>query len=143
MAMVVGVPKEIKVGELRVAAVPGNVQTLVANGHRVLIEKNAGLGSGISDVDYTKAGADIVDTAEEVWRVSDMIIKIKEPMSQEVAMTHKGQIIYTYLHLAANHKLIHALLEKEVTAVAYETIELEDGSLPLLTPMSEVAWQHR
>ena len=137
--MVIGVPKEIKKCEYRVAIVPGGVQILVNNGHKVLIERGAGIGSGISDSEFKDAGALIVDKAEEVWSVSEMVMKIKEPQSDEYALLTPRQVLYAYLHLAAQPQLTKILLEKEISSVAYETIELADGSLPLLMPMSEVA----
>jgi len=137
--MIIGIPKEIKAEENRVAITPAGVMTLVGHGHRVLVEKNAGLGSGILDEDYYAAGAEIVDEARSVWENTDFIIKVKEPLESEYEMLHEGQILFTYLHLAANAELTHALLEKKVIGIAYETIQLDDGSLPLLAPMSEVA----
>lgn len=137
--MIVGVPKEIKIKEHRVAVVPGGVKQLVEHGHEIYIEKNAGLGAGISDEMYELAGARIKDSAEEVWQLSDMIMKVKEPLEQEYSLMKSGQILYTYLHLAALPNLCNALLEKEISAIAYETIQSSDGFLPLLKPMSEVA----
>jgi alanine dehydrogenase len=137
--MVVGVPKEIKTREYRVGLVPGGAAALVQRGHPVLIEKGAGLGSGISDEAYARAGAQIVDKAAEVWGRADMIIKVKEPIEPEFALMREGQTIYTYFHLAAAPALAKALLDKKIAAVAYETIQTEDGALPLLKPMSEVA----
>jgi len=137
--MIIGVPKEIKVGEKRVGIVSSGVSAFVAHGHKVLIEKGAGLGSGISDEDYRRAGAKIMSSAKQVWEQADMIIKVKEPLENEIQMCRPGQILYTYLHLASNEALTHGLLKQQIIGVAYETIQLEDGSLPLLTPMSEVA----
>jgi alanine dehydrogenase len=137
--MIIGCPKEIKVREYRVGLVPGGVQTLVSRGHTVLLEKGAGVGSGIGDDSYTRAGAQIVDSAREVWQRAQMIVKVKEPIEPEYGLMQDGQTIYTYFHLAAVPSLAKALLEKKVTAVAYETIQTEDGQLPLLKPMSEVA----
>jgi len=137
--MIIGCPKEIKVREYRVGLVPGGVQTLVSRGHTVLLEKGAGVGSGIGDDSYTRAGAQIVDSAREVWQRAQMIVKVKEPIEAEYGLMQDGQTIYTYFHLAAVPSLAKALLEKKVTAVAYETIQTEDGQLPLLKPMSEVA----
>jgi alanine dehydrogenase len=137
--MIVGVPKEVKVRECRVAIVPGGVRLLSQNGHKVLLQKNAGLGAGIPDELYTQAGAEIVSSAEEVWQRSEMIMKVKEPVAQEYPLMRTDQILYTFLHLAAVPELTRALMEKGVRAIGYETIELEDGSLPLLKPMSEVA----
>jgi alanine dehydrogenase len=137
--MLIGIPKEIKNRENRVAVVPGGVEVLVANGHKVMIEKGAGLGAGIPDARYVAAGATIVNTAKQVWDDAEMIMKVKEPIPEEYARMRPGQVLYTYLHLAAVPELAKALLERKVTAIAYETIELANGSLPLLTPMSEVA----
>jgi len=137
--MIIGVPKEVKNRENRVAAVPGGVKQLVDAGHKVLIEKGAGLGAGIPDAKYVAAGAKIIDTANQVWAEAEMIIKVKEPIPEEYDRMRSGQILYTYLHLAAVPELAQALVKKKVTAFAYETIELPNGSLPLLTPMSEVA----
>jgi len=137
--MIVGVPKEVKVRECRVAIVPGGVKLLTQQGHKVLFQKNAGLGAGIPDESYRKAGAEIVPSAEDIWQRSEMIIKVKEPIAQEYPLMRSGQILYTYLHLAAVPELARALMDKGVRAIAYETIELSDGSLPLLKPMSEVA----
>lgn len=137
--MIVGVPKEVKNRENRVALVPAGVQALVNDGHQVLVQKSAGVGAGISDEMYKNRGATIIDSAEEVWAKAEMIIKVKEPIAQEFPLMRKGQILYTYLHLAAATELGHELVNKGVSAIAYETIEMPDGSLPLLTPMSEVA----
>jgi len=137
--MIVGVPKEIKTEENRVAVTPTGVAGFVARSHKVLIEKYAGLGSGLTDQAYESAGAIIVDTAKAVWRQADMIMKVKEPQPSEFPLMRSGQILFTYLHLAATESVTRALLERRVTAVAYETIQLDDGSLPLLAPMSEIA----
>jgi alanine dehydrogenase len=137
--MIIGIPKEVKNRENRVAGVPGGVKLLVDSGHKVLVEKNAGVGAGIPDEKYIEAGATIIDSADKVWSDSEMIIKVKEPIPEEFHRMQDGQILYTYLHLAAEPKLASALLERKVKSVAYETIELPNGSLPLLTPMSEVA----
>ncbi len=137
--MRIGTPTEIKNSEYRVGLVPSGVATLVKSGHSVLIQKGAGLGSGVPDEAYVKAGATIVDTAEEIWKQAEMIIKVKEPLPQEYPLMRKGQILFTYLHLAPAAELTKALLDQGVIGVAYETIQLADGSLPLLTPMSEVA----
>jgi alanine dehydrogenase len=137
--MIIGVPKEVKNRENRVAIVPGGVKQLVAGGHKVIIEKGAGLGAGIPDEKYKAAGATILGTAAQVWADAEMIIKVKEPIAQEYPLLRDGLILYTYLHLAAVPELAQQLVNKRVTAIAYETIELEDRSLPLLTPMSEVA----
>ncbi len=137
--MIIGVPKEIKNRENRVAIVPGGVKMLVDAGHKVLVEKSAGLGAGIPDEKYQTAGATMVGSAAEIWGSADMIIKVKEPIAQEFPLMRKGQILYTYLHLAAAHELGHELVKRGVNSIAYETIQLANGSLPLLTPMSEVA----
>ncbi len=137
--MIIGVPKEVKNRENRVAAVPGGVQLLTDAGHKVLIERGAGLGAGIPDEKYVAAGAKIVDRAADIWGDAEMIIKVKEPIAQEYEFLRPNQILYTYLHLAAAQELGRKLVEKKVAAIAYETIELADRSLPLLTPMSEVA----
>lgn len=137
--MIIGVPKEIKVQEYRVGLVPAGVQKLVAAGHTLFVERGAGLGSGISDDEYEARGARILDNAQEVWSSSEMIVKVKEPIAPEYGLFQEGQLVYTYFHLAAVPELAPHLIEKKVSAVAYETIELADGSLPLLQPMSEVA----
>lgn len=137
--MLIGIPREIKNRENRVAVVPGGVEVLVAAGHKVIIEKGAGIGAGIPDSKYEAAGATIINTAKQVWDDAEMIMKVKEPIPEEYSKMRSGQILYTYLHLAAVPELAKALLERKVTAIAYETIELANGSLPLLTPMSEVA----
>ena len=137
--MIVGVPKEVKNHEYRVAMVPAGVKSLVGDGHTVLIQTSAGEGSGIADAEYTAAGAQIRPTAEAVFAESDMIVKVKEPLPQEYPLLRKGQVLFTYLHLAPAPELTKALLDCGVTGVAYETCQLANGSLPLLTPMSEVA----
>lgn len=137
--MIIGVPKEIKNNENRVGLTPGGVQALVARGHKLLVETKAGQGIGASDEVYAKAGATIIDSAKEVWEKADMVIKVKEPIQPEYALMKPNLILYTYLHLAAEPELTKQLMERKVKAVAYETIQLDDGSLPLLTPMSEVA----
>ncbi|RJP20658.1 MAG: alanine dehydrogenase [Candidatus Abyssobacteria bacterium SURF_5] len=137
--MIIGVPKEIKTDENRVAITPSGVSAFVGNGHQVLIERDAGLGSAIADQAYMKAGARMCDDAKDVWERADMIIKVKEPLGPEFSLMREGQILFTYLHLAADRALTENLMEKKVVAIAYETIQLDDGSLPLLTPMSEVA----
>lgn len=137
--MVIGIPKEIKAEEYRVGIVPAGVRALVSEGHRVLIESGAGVGSGISDREYVASRAEILPSARDVYDASDMIMKVKEPQPSEFGLLREGQILYTYLHLAAEPEVTKALLERKVKAVAYETIELPDGSLPLLKPMSEVA----
>ena len=136
--MIVGVAKEIKNNENRVAMTPAGVHTLYQSGHRILVESTAGLGSGFSDEDYLKAGAECV-TRIELFEWSEMICKVKEPLPEEYDFFRPGQILFTYLHLAPNRELTQMLLDKRVTGIAYETVMLPNGSLPLLTPMSEVA----
>lgn len=137
--MIVGVPKEIKTEENRVAVTPSGVAGFGARNHKVLVQKGAGLGSGLADRAYQNAGATIVESAEEVWRQADMIMKVKEPQDSEFPLLRPGVILFTYLHLAANEQVTRALLDRKVTAIGYETIQLDDGSLPLLAPMSEIA----
>jgi alanine dehydrogenase len=137
--MIIGVPQEIKTEENRVAVTPTGVAAFVARNHKVLIQKGAGIGSGLTDRAYQNAGATIVDTAEAVWRQGDMIMKVKEPQESEFPLLREGLILFTYLHLAANERVTRALLDRKVTAISYETIQLDDGSLPLLAPMSEIA----
>ena len=137
--MLIGVPKEIKISENRVGLTEAGVKQLVIEGHQVIVEKNAGEGSWISNEEYEKAGATIVDTIQDVYGQADMIVKVKEPLPDEYDLMREDQILYTYLHLAAEPKLTKVLCERKVKAVAYETIQDPDGSLPLLTPMSEVA----
>jgi len=137
--MIIGVPKEIKAQEERVAITPAGVEMLKKAGHKVLIEKHAGVGSGFTNEDLVKAGAEILDTPQEIFAKSDMILKVKEPLEQEFALMKEGQILFTYLHLAAEEDLAKALMKRKVTGIAYETVQSADGSLPLLTPMSEVA----
>lgn len=137
--MIIGLPKEIKDNENRVGLVPAGVRAFTDHRHTVLVEAHAGEGSGISDAEYRAAGARICPKAADVWKKADMIVKVKEPLESEFKHMRAGQIIYTYFHLAPMPKLTKALLDRKVTAVAYETIREADGSLPLLTPMSEVA----
>ncbi|MFJ8099237.1 alanine dehydrogenase [Lysinibacillus sp. NPDC096212] len=136
--MKIGIPKEIKNNENRVAMTPAGVVTLTNAGHEVYIESGAGLGSSFTDADYVAAGAHIVETAKEAW-AQEMIMKVKEPVASEYDYFYEGQILFTYLHLAPELELTQALLNKKVVGVAYETVQLANGSLPLLTPMSEVA----
>ncbi len=136
--MIIGVPKEIKTGEQRVALTPAGTLTLVEHGHRVLIEPGAGTGSGFRDEDYTQLGA-LLRPVEAVWAEAEMILKVKEPISQEYPRLRADQILFTYLHLAAVPELTRALQKSRTVALAYETVQRTDGSLPLLTPMSEVA----
>jgi len=137
--MIVGVPKEIKEGEYRVSAVPAIVDSLVAAGHRVLVETGAGRGSGIDDQSYETAGATIVCSREEVYSGADIIVKVKEPFPEEYPLIREGQVIFTFFHFAAGRELTQAMIDTGAVCIAYETIEEADGSLPILTPMSEVA----
>ena len=136
--MIVGVPKEIKSQESRVAITPEGVSEFIREGHSVLIEKGAGLGSAITDGDYIAQGAHIVDSVADVWAKSDLILKVKEPIAAEYPRMRKGQVLFTYLHLAASKECTDALIASGTTAIAYETVEI-NGQLPLLAPMSEVA----
>jgi alanine dehydrogenase len=136
--MIIGVPKEIKPQEHRVALVPGGVAPLIADGHRVIIEKGAGVGSGFPDEEYVAAGASVVDTHEGVFAEADLIVKVKEPIECEYPLLREGQIVFTFLHLAANKPLTEALIASGCTAIAYETV-VKNGRLPLLEPMSEIA----
>jgi alanine dehydrogenase len=137
--MKVGVPKELKNHEYRVAITPAGVHELARAGHQVLIEQDAGTGSAIPDADFVAAGATIVPTADDVWAASDLVLKVKEPVAEEYHRMRKGQVLFTYLHLAASRQATDALLGSGITAIAYETVRAPDGSLPLLAPMSEVA----
>lgn len=137
--MLIGVPKEIKPQENRVGLIPASVQELVANGHEVVVETNAGLGIGITDSEYKAAGAQILGSAEEVFAKADMIVKVKEPQPVECKMLRKDQILFTYLHLAPDPEQTRLLIESECVAIAYETVTDRFGTLPLLSPMSEVA----
>ena len=137
--MIIGVPKEIKTHENRVALVPAGVIELKKHGHQVLVEKNAGLGSSYPDELYVEAGAEIIATAEEVWSRAEMIMKVKEPIAKEYPLMREGQILFTYLHFAASQELTEAVMKSKCIAIAYETVEKADRSLPLLIPMSEVA----
>lgn len=137
--MLVGVPKEIKNNEYRVAMVPSGVRALVENGHKVIVQQSAGEGAGISDVEYLDAGAKIISTQEAVFKDAEMIVKVKEPLPQEYNLLHNGQVLFTYLHLAPAPELTKALLGQNIIGIAYETVQLDNGALPLLTPMSEIA----
>jgi alanine dehydrogenase len=137
--MIIGVPKEIKSNENRVALVPGGADALVQWGHTVLVEHTAGVGSGFEDETYTRFGAKIVSTADEVWQRAEMIMKVKEPISVEWPRMRKDQVIFTYFHFAADEALTRAVMKSGAIAIAYETVQLPSGELPLLTPMSEVA----
>lgn len=137
--MIIGVPKEVKNNENRVAATPASVHELVAHGHTVLVETDAGVGSGYPDAEYAAEGAVIVHTAEGVWSDAEMVLKVKEPVESEYELMRDGQVLFTYLHLAADEPLTRALIDRNVQAIAYETVQLPSRQLPLLTPMSEVA----
>ena len=137
--MIVGVPKEIKADEYRVAMLPVGAEELTASGHSVLVEAGAGQGSGISDNLYAEAGATLVEDSDLIWERADLIIKVKEPQHEEWPKLRKGQILFTYFHFAADEALTRAVIQSGITAIAYETIRDSRGGLPLLTPMSEVA----
>ena len=137
--MIIGVPKEIKTAEARVGITPAGVEAFINNGHEVYIEKGAGVGSGITDEEYIKSGAKILNTPKEVYEVADMILKVKEPQPSEYDYLKESQILFAYLHLAPDKQQTRALLDTKVVGIAYETVQLENGSLPLLTPMSEIA----
>src|SRR5215204_1824680 len=139
MAGVVGVPKEIKDLEGRVSMQPDDVAELILHDHEVVVESGAGKGSGFTDEEYAQAGARVVGSADEVFEAADLIVKVKEPVSEEYDRFREGQELFTYLHLAADKGLTEFMMERRLDSVAYETVELPDGSLPLLTPMSEVA----
>ena len=137
--MIIGIPKEIKESEHRVGMTPSGVQTLIHNGHDVYVQNSAGQGSGHSDEDYSNVGANLLKTIEEVYDISEMIIKVKEPLKKEYSLIKEGQIIYTYFHFASSLELTKAMIDSKSICIAYETVENSDRSLPLLTPMSEVA----
>jgi alanine dehydrogenase len=137
--MIIGIPKEIKNNEYRVAIVPSGVRAMKENGHKVILQSHAGEGSGISDAEYLAAGAEIASSAESIFKESDMIFKVKEPLPQEYGLLSENQILFTYLHLAPAPELTRALLDRKIIGIAYETVQLENNSLPLLTPMSEIA----
>lgn len=137
--MIIGIPKEVKDNEYRVAMPPGGVKTFVLRGHKVIVQKDAGVGSGFSDAEYVNAGAEILDTAAEVWGGANMVMKVKEPRPDEYEFLRDDLLLFTYLHLAAEKELTKELVNRGTAGVAYETVELPDKSLPLLTPMSEVA----
>jgi alanine dehydrogenase len=137
--MRVGVPTEVKNHEYRIAITPAGVHEFVRDGHDVYVEQDAGLGSAIPDADYLAAGAKILPSADDVWQAADLILKVKEPVAEEYHRMRAGQVLFTYLHLAASRECTDALLSSKITAIAYETVQLPDGSLPLLAPMSEVA----
>ena len=137
--MKVGIPREVKNNEYRVAITPSGVHELVTQGHEVVVEREAGVGSSISDEDYAAAGAKILPDADDVWGSSELVLKVKEPVAEEYHRMREGQTLFTYLHLAADRPLTEELAKRKVTGIAYETVELPDHSLPLLAPMSEVA----
>ncbi|MBM3458592.1 MAG: alanine dehydrogenase [Armatimonadetes bacterium] len=137
--MVVGVPREVKADEYRVSLTPAGAEVLTRSGHTVLVESGAGLGTNITDEEYAEHGATILPTAAEVWARSQLIVKVKEPIEAEYLLVRRNQVLFTYFHFAASEQLTRAMLERECICIAYETIQEEDGSLPLLTPMSEVA----
>ncbi|SOD74184.1 alanine dehydrogenase [Jatrophihabitans sp. GAS493] len=137
--MKVGIPREIKNHEYRVAITPAGVHELVTNGHQVIIERDAGVGSSIPNEDYTAAGAKLLDSADDIWADADLVLKVKEPIAEEYPRMRRDQVLFTYLHLAASKPCTDALLAAGTTAIAYETVQLSDRSLPLLAPMSEVA----
>ncbi|GAB2760584.1 alanine dehydrogenase [Nocardioides pakistanensis] len=135
----VGVPREVKNNEYRVAITPVGVHELVQHGHEVFVEAGAGAGSQIADEEYAASGATVLDSVDDVWGTADMVLKVKEPIAEEYARMREGQTLFTYLHLAADQRLTQELLDRKVTAIAYETVQLPSGGLPLLYPMSEVA----
>jgi len=137
--MIIGIPKEIKKNENRISCLPAGVMAFVEAGHTVYVETNAGIGSGFSDEEYQKAGAVIVGSAKEVFDAADMIYKVKEPLEPEYGLLREGQILFTYLHLAPDAEQVNALIDSKCIAIAYETVQLEDNSLPLLAPMSAIA----
>ncbi|MCC6012038.1 alanine dehydrogenase [Candidatus Caldipriscus sp.] len=137
--MIVGVPKEIKTEEYRVSMTPAGVKELIKRGHKVIVQEGAGLGAGFKDEDYKGVGAEIVKTLEEVYDKAELIVKVKEPQPEEYKLLHEGHILFTYLHLAADENLTRALMERKIVGIAYETVETDDGYLPLLAPMSEIA----
>ena len=137
--MVIGIPKERKIREYRVSSTPQTIRVLVEGSHRVLVEKHAGIGSGISDEEFKKAGAEIVESEEEVFNTSKLIVKVKEPLSEEFPLIRKDHILFCFLHLAAYPELARTLQKIGVRAIAFETVELPDGFLPLLAPMSRIA----
>ena len=137
--MIIGIPKEIKNNENRVSMTPAGVQQLVKHGHTVIVQKTAGLGSGIPDDDYVAVGAKMIDTIEEVYAQAEMIIKVKEPIEPEYKLVRKGQLLFTYLHFASCEPLTKAMIDSGAVCLAYETVETADHALPMLIPMSEVA----
>ncbi|MDH4352303.1 MAG: alanine dehydrogenase, partial [Gemmatimonadota bacterium] len=137
--MIIGVPKEIKTNENRVALVPAGAEALTADGHTVLVEAGAGEGSGFADDAYRTAGAQLVPKVDDLWKKAEMILKVKEPIKLEWPRIRKGQVLFTYFHFAADEALTKAIVDTGCIAIAYETVQLDSGELPLLTPMSEVA----
>jgi len=137
--MIIGIPKETKAQEYRVAATPAGVSSFIANGHKVYVERSAGAGSGFPDDEYSRAGAEILDDASAIFAVADLIYKVKEPLEPEYKLLRKGQVLFTFLHLAPDPIQTQALIDSGVTAIAYETVQLDSGTLPLLAPMSEIA----
>lgn len=137
--MKIGIPKELKANENRVAVTPAGAHELVTNGHDVYVQSTAGLGSGFADIDYIKAGAKILDTIEEIYAIAEMIVKVKEPIQIEYNLIRENQIVFTYFHFASSKELTEAMIKSKSICIAYETVELADHSLPLLVPMSEVA----
>ncbi len=137
--MIIGIPKEIKPDEYRVALIPAGVEEMLRHGHTVYIEKGAGLGSGISDQEYTRAGAKLVNEPKEIYNLSQLVMKVKEPLPEEYPLLREGQIVFTFFHFAASKELTEAAMKSKIVAIAYETIRDEHGQHPILTPMSEVA----
>src|SRR6266704_1304334 len=137
--MRIGIPAEVKNHEYRVAITPAGVRELVLNGHEIFVQAGAGTGSSITDAEYQAAGAQVLRTADDVWGTGDLILKVKEPIAEEYGRMRAGQVLFTYLHLAADKRLTEELLARKVTGIAYETVQTPDGALPLLAPMSEVA----
>src|SRR5579863_8264787 len=138
-SMKIGVPREVKNHEYRIAITPAGVRELTGHGHEVFVEKDAGAGSELGDDAYVAAGATIIPDPDEVWRVADLVLKVKEPIAEEYHRMRPGQVLFTYLHLAADKRLTEELLARHVTGIAYETVQTAGGALPLLAPMSEVA----
>jgi alanine dehydrogenase len=137
--MIIGVPKEIKSEEYRVALLPSGARAMKTRGHRVIVEKGAGLGSGFNDSDYARSGAALTSSRRDLFHSSEMILKVKEPLPKEYDLFREGQIVFTFFHFAASRRLTTAMIRKGIVGIPYETIQLEDGSLPILTPMSEIA----
>ncbi len=137
--MIIGVPKEIKNNENRVAVTPAGVAELRKHGHQVYVQTSAGVGSGFTDEEYTQAGATVLPTIEAVYEIAEMIIKVKEPIASEYTLIKENQLLFTYFHFASSEELTHAMIQRKAICLAYETVEKADRSLPLLVPMSEVA----